>query len=385
MTDLSFHPVAELFPMMQGEAFDELVEDIKDHGLLEPIWLYEGQVLDGRNRYLACQQAGVEPVFADYQGDDPAGFSVSLNLKRRHLSESQRAMIGAKLANMKAGDNQYTQGRANLPDLSNGDAAEKMNVSARSIKSAKKVQSQGIPELVNQVESGKVKVSIAADLASLPEENQQRIVNLSDSDILKAAKDIRSRNAIARREENERIRQKALAVPPPEGQYRCVVIDPPWPMRKIERDARPNQADELDYPVMTLDEIYGLEIPACDQCHLYLWTTQRFLWDAYGALEHWGFRHLAVMVWHKSGGFQPTGLPQYNCEFVLIGRKGGLEFNTTRDFPLCFEAPRRQHSRKPDAFYDLVSRVSPGPRIDVFSREPRDGFEQFGVERNAFI
>jgi len=96
-------------------------------------------------------------------------------------------------------------------------------------------------------------------------------------------------------------------------------------------------------------------------------------------------RYLVRMVWHKLGGFQPVGLPQIIEELVLIGRRGGLGFNETRDFKLCFDAPRREHSRKPEAFYDLVRRVSPGPRLDMFSRERRDGFEQFGVETDAFL
>lgn len=386
MNYFEFHPVADLFPLMQGTEFDDLVEDIREHGLREPVWLYEGKILDGRNRCLACQSVGIDPETRLYEGDDPVGFVVSLNLKRRHLDESQRAMVGEKLVTMKHGGDRKSDQRANLHlDMTNGQAAELMNVSERSIKFAKKVQSQGVPELIEKVESGGVKVSVAADIATLPENQQEVIVSLGDKAILQAAKEIRSKKAKARQEENERLRQKAMSVPPPDGQYRCIVMDPPWPMKKIERDVCPEQTAELDYPVMTMGQIMDIRVPASDQCHLYLWTTQRFIWDARSLLDNWGFRHLAVMVWYKPGGFQPVGLPQYNCEFVLIGRKGSLEFNTTKNFPLCFQAPRREHSRKPDEFYQLVSRVSPGPRLDMFSRESRDGYQQFGVEKNVFL
>ena len=381
MIELAFHAIADIFPLMDGQPLADLTEDIKIHGLREPIWLYEGQILDGRNRWRACQAAGVEPVFVDYQGSDPVGFVVSLNLHRRHLNESQRAVSAAKVATFKGRRPKKVD---KFVHFSNEEAAEKFNVGTTAIKSAKQVINNGIPELTAKVESGQVRVSTAADIATLPPGQQDIIVSLGEKAILMAAKEIRTKKAKERQEANERIRQQALATPLPDGQYRCIVIDPPWPMQKIERDLHPEQTPELDYPVMSLEDIFDIDLPAADQCHLYLWTTQRFIWSAKDLLIKWGFKHLAIQVWHKNGGFQPAGLPQYNCEFVLIGRKGSLEFNTTKNFPLCFEAPRREHSRKPDEFYDLVKRVSPGPRIDMFSRERHEGFGQHGAEINVF-
>lgn len=169
----------------------------------------------------------------------------------------------------------------------------------------------------------------------------------------------------------------------PKGKYHTIVIDPPWEMKKIEREVRPNQMG-LDYPTMNYDELSEFEIPAHDNCHLYVWTTQKHLPATFELLQEWGFKYLVTMVWHKPGGPQPFGLPQYNCEFVLLCRKGNLPFLETKAFNCCFNAARREHSRKPDEFYDLVQRVSPGPRIDIFSREKRKGFKSWGNETGKF-
>jgi hypothetical protein len=100
-TTIPFHPLADLFPPMEGAEFDELVADIKAHGLREPIVLYEGLILDGRNRYRACIKAGVEPSFAPsawrLPNDDPAGYVISANIRRRHLTAEQKRDLIAKL------------------------------------------------------------------------------------------------------------------------------------------------------------------------------------------------------------------------------------------------------------------------------------------------
>jgi N6-adenosine-specific RNA methylase IME4 len=191
--------------------------------------------------------------------------------------------------------------------------------------------------------------------------------------------------AAGQRAANKRTARAAVA--PPQGKYGTIVIDPPWPMQKIEREVRPNQTG-FDDPTMTEEDLvaFGATIGRCaaEHCHLFMWTTQKFLPMALRLLEAWGFRYVLAMVWHKTGGFQPVGLPQFNCEFVVYARSGSPEFVDTKAFNTCFTAERREHSRKPDAFYDLIRRVTAAGRIDIFSREAREGFDQYGNEIAKF-
>jgi hypothetical protein len=162
-----FHQFANIFPMLPEERLHELAENIKERGLVDDIILYEGRILDGRCRYLACQIAGVELKFQEYVGDDPLGLVVSRNLHRRHLTESQRAMVATRLADLKRGANQHSQG------LPIGRAADLLNVGERSVARARGVLQRGVPELVQAVERGEVAVSAAADISGMPESEQR--------------------------------------------------------------------------------------------------------------------------------------------------------------------------------------------------------------------
>jgi ParB-like chromosome segregation protein Spo0J len=186
-----FHNAAKVFPMLDADELAALATDILENGQREPITLFEGKILDGRNRYLACLQAGVEPLFTEYKGRHPIDFVISLNLKRRHLDESQRAMVAAKLANLS--DGQRADRVASSIDLPT--AAKLLNVSESSIKRAQTVQREADPEIVRAVESGEVSVSAAAQFAKLPKEEQAEQVEraASPADAIKAAKSSRRR------------------------------------------------------------------------------------------------------------------------------------------------------------------------------------------------
>ena len=175
------HPVAEMFPLMEGAEFDELVADIVANGLLNPIMVQKGVLLDGRNRRAACAQAGRAPRFEEWEGLDPVPFIISQNTKRRHLTFEQRALIAAKLANLPA----HRPGKSARVPTSQDDAAKLMNVSARSVRSAKVVLEKAEPEVIKAVEQGRVAVKRAVEIADLPAEEQRDLVqHMSSEDIV---------------------------------------------------------------------------------------------------------------------------------------------------------------------------------------------------------
>ena len=174
----------------------------------------------------------------------------------------------------------------------------------------------------------------------------------------------------------------ANASPPlPTGRYRCIIIDPPWPMEKIGRHTRPKQGEDLDYRTMTLQQIANLPIGELAEeggTHVYLWTTQRFLPDALAILEGWGAKYQCLLTWNKNVGIVPYSW-MYDTEHVLFGRIGNLKL-LERGLRLSFAAAVTGHSVKPDIFYDRVGRASPGPRLEMFARKHHEGFEPWGDE-----
>ena len=374
-----FHSLAELFPLIEGAEFDELVADIKAHGLIEPIVLHEDKILDGRNRYRACLAAKVEPKFAPFRGDDPVAFVISANLRRRHLDESQRAMVAAKLANLRDGQ------RADLVEgLPIGRASELLNVGERTVARAREVQDYGTAELVRAVEQGKVSVSAAADVATLPEVEQQEIVARGEKEILQAAKAIRAEKARERHSARMiRIAQVSAGNTPlaSEQRYPVILADPPWDYRPYDETSGSARAAAEHYPTMQLEQICELPVAgiATENAILFLWTTAPHLKESFEVLTAWGFEYKTNAVWvkHLQGlGFFVRG----QHEHLLIATKGDIPCPLPANRPSSvIDSPRREHSRKPDEAYELIERMYPDlPKIELFARSAREGWASWG-------
>ena len=165
------------------------------------------------------------------------------------------------------------------------------------------------------------------------------------------------------------------------GQFATVVIDPPWPasqstLQKNGRDAY----KPWTYSRMLLADIRALPIPEilAEDAWVFMWTTNRFLLEALECLSHWGLRYRALHVWDKGAGVQMPGLPAFSAEFALCASRGKPRFLETKAFKTCNQWPRQGNSAKPEGFYELLRRVCPAPRIDVFSRRAIEGFERWG-------
>lgn len=202
---MKHHPIADIWPMMDQAQLQDLADDIKKNGQLQFIWLYEGMILDGRNRYAACQLAGIQPKTKDYTGEEPTAFAVSLNDKRRHMNKGSLAAVAVELLPFFEADAKKRQVRKPAPvsvkeknpeqiygetidqrsvvekipqqnskpmfddgRKARDDAAKAVGVNERYIQDAKKIK-QEAPEVFEKLKAGKISVQDAKrEVAKIP-------------------------------------------------------------------------------------------------------------------------------------------------------------------------------------------------------------------------
>ena len=168
------------------------------------------------------------------------------------------------------------------------------------------------------------------------------------------------------------------------GRFATVVVDPPWPLKplglSIPAPGRSYRYKPLTYGTMEIKDIKALTIPSvlADDAFVFLWTVNKFVLESAEILEHWGVHFSFLMTWVKSKGMQTPVTPCFNSEFVVVGRKGNPKWLSIQDFRTGNFWERSHHSEKPEAFYDLLRRVTPGPRLDAFGRRRIAGFTSWG-------
>jgi N6-adenosine-specific RNA methylase IME4 len=167
------------------------------------------------------------------------------------------------------------------------------------------------------------------------------------------------------------------------NRYRTIVADPPWDIGRASTNWGSSERIpiELDYPTLSVEEIASLPVRdlAASDAHLYLWTINAFVEDAYQVARDWGFKPIRLLTWAKQPiGYAPGGTFSSTSEFILFCRRGSLRASEKIDRS-WFDWPRQtRHSAKPEAFMDMVERISPEPRLEMFSRRSRFQWDTWG-------
>jgi N6-adenosine-specific RNA methylase IME4/ParB-like chromosome segregation protein Spo0J len=368
---MEFHPNSNIFPLLDAVALAALTNDIGERKQLQPIVTYQEKILDGRNRYLACKVLGIEPDLEEYTGTDPLGHVVALNLHRRHLTVSQRAMIGARLAKLPQGARTDLSPKG---ERSQADVAEALEIGKRSVERAGVVLEFGAPELHAAIDRGDIAVTLGARLARLPFAEQCRAIARADKRAVRKIYRANNKATKAARRAELAAKNNAIATNSsalPTGRLHTVTLaDPPWP-----------EGAEGHYPTMTVEQICALPVAdlATPDAILYLWVTSPMLERSFEVIKAWGFTYKSSISWDKIEWGRGTHV-QNQHELLLIATRGEA-LVPIKCSPSVIRELKREHSRKPEAAYALIERAHPDlSRIELFARNARPGWTSWGNE-----
>lgn len=364
--DINITPDYEaIVPQLTPEEYTRLKDSIGENGLYEPITINtENTILDGHHRFKACKETNVIPRYTVKKFPtqlEEEIYVIETNVIRRQLNQYQKTLMGLKLEPMYA---EYAKQRM-LSKLTN--VGDKISLSS------------------NELNEGQARDQAAKAVGLSPTTYQRAkyiIEKGTDKDITSFQKGKRVYSVfknIQTKEKIEELKQEIDSLDPIEGEYHAIVIDPPWPYEKYDQSGF---RGGCPYPIMAIDEIKKLELPAAENCVIWLWTTNRFLHDAYHILEEWGFTPKSILTWVKDKMGVGVWL-RGQTEHCILATKGKplweLKGQTT-----VIAAPSRGHSIKPDSFYDLVDSLCYGRKLDYFARTGRPGWETYGtMEHNG--
>lgn len=401
-----------------------LAASIEQLGLLQPIGINAAnELVFGQRRLKAFQLLGRSTIPARVI-DVPAIVLAehAENEIRKDFTVSERVEIG-KAVEMELGERrgrpkQESENQGELveseiveilPHFTEPDSGQKTREIAaqkagfgsdKTYRDAKTVVEKATPELVAAMDEAMISVSTAAKLAVAPVEVQRqavadpkKAVELAKAASAAKVKEIRETAKEERKVANEEkkqervadIEQQAAAIEEslpgiPVGPFHVISIDPPWPYgTQYDPDGR---RAANPYPEMSLEQIKAIELPAADDCVLWLWTTHKFMRHSFELLDAWGFRDVAIVTWVKDR----MGLGSWlrsQSEFCIMAVKGKPPITLTNQVTVI-HGPLREHSRKPDSFYEMVNGLCVGAKLDYFSREKREGWAQVGNTPELF-
>jgi len=363
-----------------------LAESIQRLGLLQPIGVdSELNLIFGERRLIAHRRLGRETIPARVIDlDDPLQAEFDENETHKPWLPSERVAIKKALT---AREGRPNKNGAHVHRLDKHEAAKKAGFdSYRTAALAEGVVDKGAPELVDAMDSGRASIRAAADLASLPKDEQAEVVARGESEILRRAKEIRAAKQEKRREERTaKVVELAKREHPLAFAQRFPVVyaDPPWKYDYTETESR---AIENQYPTMDIDDICALPVGdiAAQDAILFLWATSPKLEESLRVLAAWGFNYRTCAVWDK----EIIGMGYYfrqQHELLLVGTRGDIPAPPAPARPPSIIRHRREkHSTKPDAVRDAIAAMYPDfAKIELFCRDPRDGWEAWGNEAGS--
>ena len=367
----------KLIPALTAEEFKQLEANCLEEGIREKIITWNGFIIDGHNRYEIATRWNL-----DYQTEskrfkdenDVREWMINNQFGRRNLSNYQRGVLALELESVfseKAKEQQIRKPESvsvNSPKQTPIDTRKELSkiasVGEQTIARVKVIEAKASDEVKAQLSTGEVSINQVYQEIKKEEKKAVRI-ELIEQQI-------------------EDIQQGLL--PELEGLFDVVSVDPPWPYEGENKSVTSFDAVGRrvanPYPEMSIEDIKKIDMPLMDDAVVLLWTTHKFLPDAFEILKEWGMDYKATLVWNK----EKIGMGAWfrmQCEFCIVGIKGKPYWENTT-FRDILNEPRREHSRKPDLFFEMIEKITMGRRLEYFSREKRNGWEVFGNDINKF-
>lgn len=361
-----------LIPKLTTEELLGLEASIVTEWCRDPIVVWNDFIVDGHNRFRICTENSIEfkTVSKKFDSEDDAKiWMINNQFGRRNLWAFDRGMLALEMETCLkeiAKRNQIRKPESVVPMLAPQNLgskvrdvlAKKAELSHWTIDKIKKIRDNATPEVKKELSKGNLSVN---EVYQSIRKEEKKIEMKATIDWIK--KSIEDGSAKL-----------------PEWLFEVCVIDPP---RQYDLWYDPDGQRWLPpYPTMSQEQLKELKLPTANDSVIWLWTTQSFIWDAKELLEHWGFIYKAILVWDKVKMWLGKNL-RMQCEFCLMGTKGKPIINLTNQRDIITES-RREHSRKPDAFYEMIDGLCIGRKLDYFAREQREWWATFGGEDTKF-
>lgn len=334
-------------------------------------------LLDGHNRYAISLKNNLpfEVEYLDFEELNDAKLWMIDNQKgRRNLSD----FVKFELAQVKA-EILKEKGRMVMSEKGLDGAKSKWGLSIIDKPHEPQRSHNTREEIASDLGWSTGKLAMADVVNKKADEETKNKLRRNELSINQVYKDIKKEH---RKKEIEKQKQEIQNSDPLKitGLYDVIVLDPPW---NYGREYDPEGSRVANpYPEMTQAELLAMEIPAKQNCIMWLWTTHQFIWDAKELLKHWGFDYKAILTWNK----EKIGMGHWlrmQCEFCLLAVKGKPIWDNTRYRDIINE-PRREHSRKPEQFYEMVEDICYGDKVEFFAREIRNGWFVLGNDTKKF-